>query len=196
MKTTKFLLAIIAIVLSSTTVQAQSIKDILSGVVDKVSSSVTGKSSSIVGTWKYDSPDCEFESDNLLAKAGGTLASSKINSKLKTAYSKVGMSGMQITFNEDGTYESKIKNKTTKGTYTYDKSNKKVTMKSSLGTTLTAYTSTGSNSLSLLFEASKLMTGMKTLTNLASKVNTTASTINSLLGNYDGARLGFKMKKN
>lgn len=195
MKKTKILFAFIAIILGCTSAQAQGLKDILSGVVDKVAGSVTGKSASIVGTWTYDSPDCEFESDNLLAKAGGTVASSKINSQLKSAYSKVGMSGMQITFNEDGTYTSKVKGKTTKGTYTYDKSNKKVTMKSSLGTTLSAYTSMGSNSMSLLFEASKLMTGMKTLTSLASKVNTTASTLNALIGNYDGARLGFKMKK-
>lgn len=195
MKKTKILLAVIAVLMGSASAHAQSLKDILSGVIDKVASSVTGSSSSIVGTWTYDSPDCELESSNLLAKAGGTVASSAINKKLKSAYNKVGMSGMQITFNEDGTYTSKIKNKTTSGTYTYDASNKKVTMKSSLGTSFTAYTSMGSNSLSLLFDSSKLMSGMKTITNLASKVNSTASTVNSVIGNYDGAKLGFKMKK-
>lgn len=195
MKTTRTFLAVIIMLLGCTTVNAQSIKDILSGIVDKVSSTVTSSSSSIVGTWKYDSPDCEFESDNLLAQVGGTAASSTVNSKLKSVYSKVGMTGLQITFNEDGSYAAKIKNKTTKGTYTYDKTNKTITLKPTVGGSLTAYTSLSSSSLSILFNSSKLMTGLKTITNLASNVNSTASIINSVIGNYDGAKLGFKMKK-
>jgi len=195
MKKVRTFLAVMLMIVGCANAQAQSWKDILSGVVDKVTSAVTGSSTSLVGTWTYDSPACEFESDNLLAKAGGSVASSKINSKLKSVYSKVGMTGVQITFNEDSTYTSKIKSKTTKGTYSYDSSNKKVTLKPSTGGSLTAYTSTGSNSLSLLFDSSKLMTGLKTITNLASKVNSTASIVNSVIGNYDGVKLGFKMKK-
>ena len=34
----------------------------------------------LVGTWKYQSPDCVFESENLLAKAGGEVAAQKIES--------------------------------------------------------------------------------------------------------------------
>jgi len=181
--------------LGCTTVSAQSIKDILSGIFDKVSSTVTGSSSSIVGTWTYDSPDCTFESESLLAQLGGTAASLKVNSKLKSIYSKVGMTGLQMTFNEDGSYTAKIKNKTSKGTYTYDKTNKKITLKPTVGGSLTAYTSFGSGSMSILFNSSKLLSGLKTITSAASSVNSYASIINSVIGNYDGAKLGFKMKK-
>ena len=33
---------------------------------------------SLVGTWKYSGPGCAFTSDNLLAQAGGEVASQKI----------------------------------------------------------------------------------------------------------------------
>ena len=33
---------------------------------------------SFVGTWEYVSPACKFESDNLLAKAGGEAAAVQV----------------------------------------------------------------------------------------------------------------------
>lgn len=181
--------------ITATQAQAQSIKDILSGVVDAVTGKSNVSETSIAGTWKYSSPDCQFESDNLLAQAGGSLASSKINKQLSSVYSKVGMSGLTFTFDSDGNYTSTIKGHTTKGTYTLDSSAKTITLKTTTGITLKAHVSLTSSSLSLLFESDKLMDGLKTVTSLASKVNSTASTVSSILGNYDGLRLGFKMKK-
>jgi len=188
-------LASIIMLLGCANVQAQSLKDILSGVVDNVIGGVTNNKSALVGTWKYSSPDCEFESDNLLAKAGGSIATSKINKKLKTIYNKVGLTDVQITFNSDSTFTSKIKSKTVKGTYSYNSDAKTVTMKTSSGGSLTVHTSVSGSTLKLLFEASKLMSGIKTITSLASSVNSTASLINSVIGNYDGMKLGFKLKK-
>ena len=49
--------------------------------------------------------------------------------------------------------------------------------------------------MTLLFESEKLMDGLKTVTNMAAQVNSTASTINSLIKSYDGISLGFKLKK-
>lgn len=180
---------------TATSASAQSIKDILSGVVN----AVTGKSSvtadNIAGTWTYSAPACEFESDNLLAQAGGAAASSKINKQLKSVYNKVGMSGLSFTFDNDGNYTSTIKGHTTKGTYTLDSDSKKITLKTTTGITLNAYLTLSGSNLSMLFESSKLMEGLKTVTSLASSVNSTASTVGSILSNYDGLRLGFKMKK-
>lgn len=195
MKSIRILFVIAAMLFASATTQAQSLKDILSGIADKVTGSLTSSSSSIVGTWTYDSPDCSFDSESLLAKAGSTVASTKINSSLKSIYSKLGVTGAQMTFNEDGSYSVKIKKKTSSGTYTYDSSSKTITLKPTVGGTITAYASFGTSSLSILFDSSKLMTGLKAITSVASSVNSTASTINSLLSNYNGAKLGFKMKK-
>lgn len=61
---------------------AQDLKSILSGVVSAVANKVTGESSSLTGTWAYSGPDCKFESDNLLAKAGGEVAAKKVEEKM------------------------------------------------------------------------------------------------------------------
>lgn len=194
MKTLKTILAALLLSMVATGAQAQSIKDIFSGVVNAVTGNKVS-TSSIVGTWKYSAPACEFESDNLLAKAGGAAASKKITSKLSSLYTKLGMSNVSYTFNSDGTYTSSFKGKSTSGTYTLDESTKALTLKTSAGVTMKTYVSVSSSTMSILFESSKLMDGLKTISSLASKVNSTASLFSSLLGNYDGMRLGFKLKK-
>lgn len=194
MKYIRIILAAVLLSMTATGAQAQSIKDIFSGVVNAVTGNKVSRES-LVGTWTYSSPDCEFESDNLLAKAGGAAASKKINSKLTSIYSKVGMTGVTFTFKDDGTYTSKIKSRTTSGTYTLDEKNKTLTLKTTAGLTMTAHVTVSSSEMSMLFESDKLMSGLKTVTSLASKVNSTASAISSLLGSYDGMRLGFKLKK-
>ena len=57
---------------------AQDLKSILSGVANAVANKVTGESASLTGTWAYVGPDCKFESDNLLAKAGGEVAAKQV----------------------------------------------------------------------------------------------------------------------
>ena len=59
-------------------VSAQDLKSILSGVAKVVGNKVTGSENSIEGTWTFVGPDCKFESDNLLAKAGGEVAAKKV----------------------------------------------------------------------------------------------------------------------
>ncbi len=194
MKTVKTILAALLLSMAATGAQAQSIKDIFSGVVNAVTGSKVS-ASSLVGTWTYSAPACEFESDNLLAKAGGAAASKKITSKLSTVYSKVGMQNVSYTFKDDGTYTSTLKGRTTSGTYTLDEKNKTLTLKTSAGLTMKTYVSVSSSEMSMLFESGKLMDGLKTVTSLASKVNSTASLLSSLMGSYDGMRLGFKLKK-
>ena len=60
---------------------AQDLKSILSGVANAVANKVTGESASLTGTWAYVGPDCKFESDNLLAKAGGEVAAKQVEDK-------------------------------------------------------------------------------------------------------------------
>lgn len=49
--------------------------------------------------------------------------------------------------------------------------------------------------ISLVINADKLMSVLKTITGTVSKVNSTAATINSVAGSYDGLMLGFDLKK-
>lgn len=174
---------------------AQDLKSVLSGVVKNVVGDKTTTASSIIGTWTYAGPECQFESDNLLAKAGGEVAAKEVEEKIQKVYEKVGMDGCQYTFSEDGSYSCTVKGKTSSGTYTFDSDAKTVTMKSKLGIKTVAYVTVTGDSMSLVFKADKLMSVLKTITSAASSVNSTASTISSIADSYDGLRLGFELKK-
>lgn len=174
---------------------AQDLKSVLSDVVKNVVGDKTTTASSIIGTWTYAGPECQFESDNLLAKAGGEVAAKEVEEKIQKVYEKVGMDGCQYTFNEDGSYSCTVKGKTSSGTYTFDSDAKTVTMKSKLGIKTVAYVTVTGDSMSLVFKADKLMSVLKTITSAAASVNSTASTISSIADSYDGLRLGFELKK-
>ena len=174
---------------------AQDLKSVLSGVVKNVVGDKTTTASSIIGTWTYAGPECQFESDNLLAKAGGEVAAKEVEEKIQKVYEKVGMDGCQYTFSEDGSYSCTIKGKTSSGTYTFDSDAKTVTMKSKLGIKTVAYVTVTGDSMSLVFKADKLMSVLKTITSAAASVKSTASTISSIADSYDGLRLGFELKK-
>lgn len=174
---------------------AQDWKSILTGVVKNVAGDKTTTASSIIGTWKYIAPECQFESESLLSKAGGEVAAKKVEEQMQTVYDKIGLSGCQYTFNEDGTYSYTLKNRTSKGTYTFDDTNKTITMKNKLGIKTTAYVTVAGNNMSLVFNADKLMSVLKTITGAASKVNDTAAAIHSVANSYDGLMLGFELEK-
>lgn len=180
----------------SVNVDAQDLKSILSGIAQKVVGDKATTATSILGTWKYVKPDCQFQSDNLLANAGGEVAAAKVEEKLESVMNKVGINNIQFTFDEDGTFSYTIKSRKASGTYVFDAEAKTVTMKlGKLGISVTAHIVTLGGNMSFVFNADKLMSVLKTITGAASKVNSTASTINSLASNFDGLMLGFEMTK-
>lgn len=174
---------------------AQDLKSMLGGVVKDLVGDKTTTASSIIGTWTYVGPECQFESENLLAKAGGEVAAQEVESKIKAVYDKIGMDGCQYTFGEDGSYSFTLKGKTTSGTYTFDSDAKTVTMKGKLGIKTVAHVSVAGSSMSLVFNADKLMSVLKTVMGAVSSVNSTASTVSGIADKYDGLRLGFELKK-
>lgn len=193
MKKTVFALALMCTFAAD--IQAQDIKDIISGVAEAVIGNKATSASSIKGTWKYSAPACEFESSNLLSKAGGTAAANKIENKVAPVLKKLGVNGIVYTFDGNGNYTSKIKSRTTKGTYKFDDKAKTITFTPTVGKAYTAYVTTQSKTMTLTFNADKLMTTLKTISNATSGLSTSASVINSVLGSYSGMRLGFELKK-
>ena len=99
---------------------AQDLKSILSGVAKAVVGNKATTASSIIGTWTYSGPECQFESENLLAKAGGEMAAKEVEEKMIAVYNKVGMNNIRYTFNEDGTYSYQMKKRTVTGSYVFD----------------------------------------------------------------------------
>lgn len=174
---------------------AQDLKSILSGVAKAVVGNKATTASSIIGTWTYSGPECQFESENLLAKTGGEMAAKEVEEKMIAVYNKVGMNNIRYTFNEDGTYSYQMKKRTVTGSYVFDDAAKTITMTGKLGLKTVAYVTVTGNDMSMVFKADKLMSILKTITGAASKVNSTAATINSVAEAYDGLMLGFELKK-
>lgn len=195
MKKVKVLLAAAFFCMSATSIQAQSIKDILSGVISNVVGDKATTESSFKGTWKYNAPACEFESDNLLAKAGGTAAADKIEKRVAPLLKSVGVNGIVYTFDGKGKYTSKIKKRVTEGTYKFDSKAKTITFTPTIGMAYTAHVAVQGSTMTLTFEADKLMTTLKTISNATSKLSTTAALINTLMNSYSGMRVGFELKK-
>ena len=168
---------------------------VLGSILDNVIGTGTFKQADLCAyTWKYKSPGCAFTSENLLAKAGGEIASKKIESKLSTYYKKAGFSSSNtyFKFNENGSFESKIDGKSWKGTYTFDEKTHAIHMKGLL-LSISGFATKNTSGISLLFESKKLLTLVQTLTALSG--NSTLSTIGNISKSYDGVRVGFDLAK-
>lgn len=169
--------------------------NILGSVADNIIGSTTfTKAQLCASTWRYSNPGCAFTSQNLLAKAGGEVASKKIEAQLETYYKKAGFSSSNtyFKFNTDGTFESKIDGKTWKGKYTFNEKTHAIQMKGLL-LSISGFATKTSSGISLLFESKKLLTLVQTLTKLSG--NQTLNTLGTLSKNYDGVRIGFDLKK-
>lgn len=198
----KMAMMLCCFVLGTVSTQAQDLKSILSGVAKAVGEKVSENVPfSVEGTWTYVGQDCQFTSDNLLAKAGGEVASKTVETKMQSVLDKLGFSdGCTFVFAADSTYTSAVKGRTTKGTYTFDSSTKALTMKTSVGmnfTTTVVYNVTEPKKMSLLFNADKLMQLAQTVSSAASlkSSSTTLKRVSSLLSNYNGLQVGFQLEK-
>ena len=170
---------------------------IISGILNNVIGSATFSQADLCAhTWKYSKPGCAFTSENLLAKAGGEIAASKIEENLSTYYSKFGFSqsNTYFTFKTDGTFAAKIDGKAWNGTYTFDEKTHAIQLKGLL-LSASGFATRTANGISLLFEQKKLLTLIKTLSKLNLTGSTTMSAVSSIVDNYDGVRMGFEMTK-
>lgn len=156
----------------------------------------TTNTQSIVGTWIYQKPAIQFESSNLLAKAGGAVASNSVSAKLASYYEMVGIKPgvAKCVFNSNKTCTIALGPQNITGTYELNASAGTLTVTSSLGIKLfTAYVSVSGNQLSLTLDASKLLSAFQAVGSMSS--NTTLSTISTLSKSYSGMKTGFLFTK-
>ena len=181
----------------TTTGSSSTGSSIINGILNNVIGSATFSQADLCAhTWKYSKPGCAFTSENLLAKAGGEIAASKIEEDLSKYYSKFGFSksNTYFTFKTDGTFAAKIDGKSWSGTYTFDEKTHAIQLKGLL-LSASGFATRTTNGISLLFEQKKLLTLIKTLSKLNLTGSTTMSAVSSIVDNYDGVRVGFEMAK-
>lgn len=196
-RTLSGLLLVAAALLCATDAQAQSLKDLFNKEnIEKVVNAVTDKNTaSMEGTWTYTGSALAFESDNLLQQAGGAVAASAVEKKLDDFLQRIGIQSGQMSFMfaADSTFQTTIKGKTMKGTYSYDQSTKKAQLKFSKLLNINTTVNCTSQQMELLFPSDRLL---DLLTFLASKSNNaTLQSIGSLAESYDGMMLGFTLEK-
>ena len=156
----------------------------------------------IVGSWTYQAPEVRFESENLLAKAGGEVAAATIEQKLNTYLTKVGLTKgvTTYTFNADKTFATSTGGKIiASGTYTFTPEKNTLKMQGSLGIfNQSCIVGMDGTNLCLMYDADKLLNMVNTVSSSLSKTtaNSTVGSIATLLGsNYKGMKLGFKLAK-
>jgi len=180
---------------SATAATTTSIGSIISGLLNNVIGSGTfSKEDLCAHTWKYSKPGCAFTSENLLAKAGGEIAASKVEEKLSTYYNKFGFnsSNTQFTFTTDGNFSAQIDGKPWQGTYTFDEKTHAIHLKGLL-LSASGYATKTTNGISLLFDQKKLLNLIKMLSTF--KGSSTLSAVGTIANSYDGMRVGFEMTK-
>ena len=151
---------------------------------------------SIEGAWVYSEPTIQFESESLLAKAGGAVATEKIVEKVKPYYERFGVvkGAVVIDFNSDNSCTYTINGNTYDGTYVYNKETNVVEFNDPYGMKIiTAYATVSSKNLAISFDATKLLTLFQTLG--ASSSNTTVASLTTLSKSFTGMKVGFLFDK-
>ena len=184
---------------SSSTETTTSTENIVSNVLGSLlGNSVTLSKSTILGTWSYTGASCVLESDNALAEIGGTVATSKIEDKMNTYLGKVGVKEgkCSFTFADNDTCTVKVGSREIKGRYTLDGENKTIQfsfLQDRL--TSTAHVAYNVTSLSIVFNADKMLSLVQKVAPTAASYSATLATLSTLLESYNGMMLGMKLKK-
>lgn len=149
----------------------------------------------IVGTWVYSQPAIQFESENFLAQAGGSVASTAIVNKIEPYYQQIGITpgAFAITFNKDNTCQYTLKGQTYNGTYTFNSSNGTISIKGQILTFPSAYITVQGSQMCLTFDSTKLLTIAQGIASASQ--NSTLSTLGSLSTSFKGMKTGFLFQK-
>jgi len=206
----KSLIAIAAVVMvsiaGSATVSAQSglgglLKNITgNSTVKNVLESVTGVSlnASIVGNWDFKGSAIALSGEDVTANLAATAASSTIAGQIDPYLEKIGVKpgAFQMVFAADSSCAVVYNGKVYSGTYTINGSDIKLVFAKGVKLPkISGTASVTSDNLQILFKANTVLKFLKKLTAMSSGSNQTIATINSLIKNYSGMKLGFDLAK-
>lgn len=152
------------------------------------------KQSNIVGTWVYKCPKVVFESESVLAKLGGSIASNKVESMMSEQLEKVGFTAgvTKMSFEKNGSCKLILGNREMPGTYTFDSSTNTMKITGALGKTSVSPTvSVVGNEIYMVFDADMVLNIMSSVANMSSNT----AKFSSLLSNYNGMKMGWAMTK-
>ena len=205
-KVTKRVLVAILTIIGINTTNAQSLSDLFSGdlggtlgnIIEGVFTSSNIDIADLEGEWTITGPAVSFKSDDFLKNAGGLAAASMIETKIEPYYTKYGLTGAKLVIDTEGNYSLQIKNKyNISGTITRSEGAAQGTFDFNFGllgkkvTSLTTYVQKTPKTMDIMFDASKFKTIISAIANISGM--RLAKTASSLLNQYEGLCIGFKL---
>lgn len=168
----------------------------ITNVVGNLLGSTKITAEKLEGTWSYTQPCIAFESENTLNNIGGSVASAKIEEKLKTALDKAGIKAgqMSITFNTDKTFYVSTGKRQISGTYQVEGTDLLLTFKTTKKTIKTNV-KLSLGTLQIAMNADKMLQIVNTIATKASAYSSNMKTVSTLLSQYNGMYLGLKFEK-
>lgn len=149
----------------------------------------------LVGSWVYEEPAIQFESQNLLDKAGGVVASQSVADNITPYFEMLGLKtgGIALDLREDNTCTITLGGQTIDGTYEFDDETKKLSLKAGFIPLPAAYLSIVNNQMAMTYDSSMLLNLIKVIGSTSNQ--STFSSVASLADSYDGMKTGFTFKK-
>ena len=150
----------------------------------------------LVGSWVYEEPAIQFESQNLLDKAGGVVASQSVADNITPYFEMLGLKtgGIALDLREDNTCTITLGGQTIDGTYEFDDETKKLSLKAGFIPLPAAYLSIVNNQMAMTYDSSLLLNIIKVIGSASSAQSNLAS-ISKLADSYDGMKTGFTFTK-
>lgn len=182
----------------------------LAGVAANLLGTENVSEASIVGTWSYVQPCVAFESQNVLANAGATVASQSIEKKMQKFLGKAGFTQgkVTLTFNEDKSATLSFAGKSFPCTWSLEDSNLILKLGSPTANALAGKTGVMAsaakftsikmnvkivgNELQIAMDATKFSNFIKAILD---KSGSALSSISALAKNVQGLYLGMKFSK-
>lgn len=197
----RLLITIAAAALACCSADAQSLKDILKSTASNVLNTVAGAVAPVDLTsapLTYTGAAVELVSESTLSNVAGKAAAGTVEAKVNAELEKVGIKEGVISFDfaADSTFIMTHKGRKIAGTYVLEGNSitlvfGKVLKSVKMTGTVTATT----NGVKMVFPSKKFLNFIKAVLNIAGTRSNTASTISSILKNYDSMKLGFYLKK-
>ena len=195
----KYILTIAALTLSAMSYAQIDLGKLVSAgskIVEKATSTSNFEVKDLVGTWKYSSPAVTMKGDNALSNIGGIAATTTLESKLETYYTKVGLQNSQLVVKDDMSFTWNLGKVSLSGTL--EKAGEDLIFnfsafgKMKIGQ-VKCMASKSASSVTLTFDTSKLLEIAKQVSAISS--NTTFKSLNSALSSYKDLYVGMTLKK-
>ena len=168
--------------------------DVFTITDDDIANETWRINSGIKGTWKYNGPSVGMSGKNLLAGVAKPIAKNKLKKKLKNAFKKIKLDKMrpEFSFNPDGTCAINVMGTNLKGTYNYNPTTEKITLKWH-GVPLNANLRRDGKKLHLTFDADRLLKLLSLMGRFSD--SSAIKAVSTLLDNYDDVMVGFELKQ-